>query len=120
MTNRLLSETELRDLFSPMFHEVRDLLVQASSGDEELLWALRRKLAKELTYEERSKPAQRKRLKRSKRISQNERCARCQKPLPTKGAVLDRHEAMLGYTPENTQVLCPRCDIEVQESRGYR
>jgi hypothetical protein len=34
--------------------------------------------------------------------------------------VLDRHEAMRGYTAENTRLLCVDCDSEVQRGRGYR
>jgi hypothetical protein len=37
----------------------------------------------------------------------------------SRGAVLDRLEAMLGYTPENTRLLCPKCNARVQEERKY-
>jgi hypothetical protein len=36
--------------------EVRQRLADLSGDDENLLWALRRKLFKELTYDERGKP----------------------------------------------------------------
>jgi hypothetical protein len=49
MPNRNLSPTELRHLFAPLFKDVRAKLDTASGGDVELLWAMRRKLAKELS-----------------------------------------------------------------------
>lgn len=61
----------------------------------------------------------RKLLKSQKRGEQQNRCARCSSELPEKNAVLDRIEAMKGYTRENTRLLCPACDVAVQEERGY-
>ncbi|HEX7679757.1 MAG TPA: hypothetical protein VF713_16625 [Thermoanaerobaculia bacterium] len=90
-----------------------------SEGDPSLLWALRRKLAKELFYDERGKPTHRKLLKATKRGEQQNKCAVCQKELPAKNAVLDRHEAMKGYTAENTRLICPECDVQIQTERGY-
>ena len=98
---------------------VRESLQQLSSGDAELLWALRRKLTKGLSYDERGKPMHRKVLKAQKRGEQRNLCARCSSELPEKNAVLDRIEAMKGYTRENTRLLCPACDVAVQEERGY-
>jgi hypothetical protein len=37
-----------------------------------------------------------------------------------KDSVLDRIEAMKGYTAENTRVLCQPCDTTVQIERGYK
>ncbi len=48
-----------------------------SHGDPELLFAYRRKLFKELTYDERSKPSVRRRLKAIKRAEQHGLCAVC-------------------------------------------
>jgi hypothetical protein len=95
-------------------------LVTLSNGNAELLFALRRKLAKELVYDERGKPMARRRLKSLKRLEQVGRCALCNEPLPERGAVLDRFVAILGYTAENTRLLCPDCDAKVQRERGYR
>src|SRR5207249_2365341 len=106
-------------VFRPILEEVRARLSGASGGDRQLLWALRRKLAKELTYDERGKPMHRVKLKALKRGEQSGRCALCGEPLPERNAVLDRTEAMLGYTPENTRLLCPRCDHNVQVERGF-
>jgi len=33
--------------------------------------------------------------------------------------VLDRTEAMLGYTAKNTRLLCPTCDERIQGERRY-
>ena len=82
--------------------------------------AYRRKIAKELQYDERGKPGERRIVKARKIGEQGGKCARCHEVLPEKGAVLDRIEAMPGYTVENTRVLCPKCDGEVQRERGYR
>lgn len=98
---------------------VRAKLQELSGNDGSLLWALRRKLAKELLYDERGKPMHRKLLKSSKRGEQQNRCAVCQGELPSKNAVLDRLEAMKGYTAENTRLICPECDVKIQTERGY-
>jgi hypothetical protein len=119
MANRQLSKVELDNLFAPLLAEVRSRLRALSIGSEELLFALRRKLAKELIYDERGKPTHRKLLKVRLRAEQHGRCVRCQESLPEKNAVLDRIEAMSGYTAENTRLLCPGCDIQQQEERGY-
>lgn len=119
MPNRNLSPTELRDLFAPLFADVRAKMDAASGGDAQLLWALRRKLAKELSYLERGKPMERKALKVAKRVEQCGLCAICGQPLPDQGAVLDRKEAMAGYTVENTRLVHHDCDRQVQAERGF-
>src|SRR5688572_21687366 len=117
MPNRRLTDEELTTLFSPLILEVRSRLETLSSGDPNLRWALRRKLAKELIYDERGKPMHRHTLKAVKRAQQANLCAICAKPLPEKDVVLDRHEAMAGYTAENTRLLCRQCDYQLQEER---
>ncbi|MCG3137389.1 MAG: hypothetical protein HJJLKODD_01233 [Phycisphaerae bacterium] len=119
MPNRSLSQDELTKLFQPLFKSVQQRLEQLSSGDRQLLFALRRKLFKELIYLERDKPAARKTLKAKKRKLQKDRCAVCQKKLPARGTVLDRFSAIEGYTLENTRLICPQCDIKIQTARGY-
>lgn len=120
MPNRQLSQVELEKLFAPLLAEVRDHLTRLSKGDSELEWALRRKLFKELTYDERGKPMQRRKLKTLKRAEQDNKCPLCNKSLPSKYVVLDRLEAMKGYTTENTRLLCQECDTRVQQERGYK
>lgn len=117
--NRNLSPDELRDVFAPLLTEVRSRLIELGRGDAAFHWALRRKLAKELTYDERSKPMQRRALKARKRKAQDGLCKECRSPLPERGAVLDRYEAMKGYTDENTRLICSNCDTKIQVSRGY-
>ncbi len=119
VTNRNLTQTELRDLFAPLFTDVRAKLDVASAGDADLLWALRRKLAKELSYLERGKPMERKALKLAKRVQQRGLCAICGQPLPESGAVLDRIVAMAGYTLENTRLVHHECDRKLQAERGF-
>jgi ribosomal protein L44E len=119
MPNRRLTSDELATLFAPFITEIRERLRTLSSGDEQLHWALRRKIAKELVYDERSKPMQRRALKAKKRREQKNKCAICPVELPQRGAVLDRLEAMGGYTFENTRLLCRDCDHKTQEERGF-
>lgn len=119
MTNRRLSDLELATLADPLVREVRARLRDLAGDDDPLLWALRRKLAKELTYDERGSPAHRRLLKTKKRKAQDGKCAVCREVLPPTGAVLDRFEAMGGYTAENTRLLCPGCDVKIQSGRGY-
>ena len=71
---------------------------------------LRRKLGKSLIYDERGTPMHRRRIKTLKREEQQGRCTICREILPERGAVLDRFEAMKGYTLENTRLLCSECD----------
>lgn len=119
MANRRLTDDELKQLANPLLAELRAKLQELSGGDQSLLWALRRKLAKELSYDERGKPMHRKLLKATKRGEQHDQCALCGGPLPEKNAILDRLEAMKGYTGENTRLICPPCDTRVQEERKY-
>ena len=120
MGNRQLSTEEIQKVFKPLIDEIRQSLTTLSGGDQGLLWALRRKLFKELTYDERGKPMQRRKLKEQKRAEQDNKCAECSCSLPAKYVVLDRREAMKGYTAENTRLLCVSCDSRVQAGRGYK
>jgi ribosomal protein L44E len=120
MPNRILTATELQKLLEPLLVETRAQLFEKSAGDIDLYWALRRKLAKELTYDERGKPTARRQLKRTKYAEQSGQCANCGGPLPARGAVLDRLQAMQGYTKANTRLLCASCDFQIQQQRGFR
>jgi hypothetical protein len=120
MPNRQLTSHELETLALPLLKEMRSKLATLSRGDQHLLWALRRKIAKELVYDERRKPAHRIALKKRKRKEQNNLCAICKEALPPSGAILDRFEAMGGYTASNTRLLCPTCDVNVQSQRAYK
>lgn len=117
---RILTSEELSTLSQPLLNEVQNLLEKFSGGDAELLWALRRKLVKQLQAEEKGRQRDIRELKAYKRGEQRGKCARCSEVLPEKGAVLDRFKGMIKYSPENTRLLCPSCDRAVQAERGYR
>ena len=119
MANRQLTKKETEELFRPLYQSVTARLQELSGGESDLLWALRRKLAKSLIYDERGTPMQRRRLKLLKREEQQGLCAVCREPLPERDAILDRSEAMRGYTLENTRVLCRDCDLRIQTERNF-
>lgn len=118
MANRRLTADELVTA-NTLLEDIRRRIAAAAGDDAGLHFALRRKVAKELTYDERSKPMDRRRLKAQKRKEQNGFCAICSCPLPPSYCVLDRFEAALGYTPENTRLICESCDRAVQQQRRY-
>ena len=84
MANRQLTDDERKRIFEPLVYEVRKKLVFFSKGDEGLLWALCRKLTKELGYDERGKPLHRKILKLKKMPEQKGTYAVCGNDLPKK------------------------------------
>ena len=104
-----------------LLEEVRRSIERLSENDLDLRFAIRRKIAKELTYDERGKPMQRKKLKLKMLKLQNGLCANCGKPLPllALGAVLDRQNPMSGYNVENVKLICRECDDKLQASKGY-
>ena len=120
MPTRKLSEEELR-ITNSLLEEIRLSIQKLSGNDSDLQFAIRRKIAKELTYDERGKPMQRKKLKLKMLRLQNGLCANCNNPLPllARGAVLDRQNAMAGYTVENVKLICRKCDDKIQESRTF-
>lgn len=118
MANRRLSPAELHSA-NELLREIRTRIKQLSGDDTALQWALRRKIYKELSYDERGKPMHRRKLKQAKHREQHGVCPVCREPLPETYTVLDRHDAMRGYTAENTRLIHPACDTAVQRSRGY-
>src|SRR5262245_58151189 len=96
-------------LFGPLLKRVLADLVRVSQGDAHLLWALRRKLAKELTYLERSTPTKRKVLKALVWATQKRKCAICKKELPLKNSELDRKDTVLGYVESNVRLVHHEC-----------
>lgn len=119
MATRQLTKEEIEKLALPLISELRDKLQIISGGDSALKFALRRKITKELIYDERGKPMHRRKLKDLKRAKQDNKCAVCGRPLPVSHNVLDRLVAMDGYTEENTRLICQDCDIRIQKERGY-
>ena len=118
MANRRLTPSEL-ERANALLDGIRKQLLALSAGDRDLLFAYRRKVYKELGYDERSKPGERRLLKAVKREQQGGLCAICLKPLPEKYAVLDRFNAADGYTKENTRLIHQDCDVENQAAKGY-
>ena len=118
MPNRRLTSAE-RLLANSLLEEIRERLHQLSNDDAGFEWALRRYVYIRLQQDERGKPMERRTLKAKLVIKQHADCALCGKPLPERGSVLDRLEAMKGYTEDNTRLLCPSCDKAVQEQRNY-
>jgi len=119
MPTRKLTKIEIEQLFRPLYESVSTRLGKLGRNDSELLFALRRKLAKSLIYDERGTPMHRRRIKMLKREEQQGQCTVCCQALPKRGAVLDRFEAMRGYTLEDTRLLCSECDSRVQEERNF-
>src|SRR5262245_14698758 len=113
MPNRRLSTVELEQA-RLLLTMVRAGLQRLAGNDAELLFAFRRKVYKELVYDERGKPMARRRLKAQQRELQNDSCPICSHPLPEKYCVLDRFHAADGYTLENTRLICPDCDVKTQ------
>lgn len=118
MPNRNLNVTELEQA-NQLLAEVRERLIALSGGDLLLLFAFRRKLAKELIYDERGKPGTRVKLKALKFGQQQGKCAHCGEELPQKNSHLDRKNAADGYTPENTELVHAKCHEARQAAKNY-
>ena len=103
----------------PILSKLRSDLVEASGHNEELLFSMKRYIAKRLEFDERGTPTQRRKLKDQKWKSQRGLCAMCKGDLPERGAELDRFRAIDGYTAENTQLVCHNCHRKAQEERGF-
>jgi hypothetical protein len=119
--NRQLDNGESKKA-AELLGRVRRELDLLSGGDANLLFAYRRKLYKELTYDERGKPTERRILKTQKLVQQDCKCANPECPHADLRSVevhLHRLEAALGYTIENTELLCRDCHIKQQADRGY-
>ena len=119
MSNPQLTESQRRELFNPLLEVVHQKLQELSGNDPDLLFALRRKLYKELSYLERGTPMSRKILKAIKRKEQNGLCPVCGKELPESYAELDRLVAKDGYTEANTRLVHHECHIQEQQSKKY-
>lgn len=119
MAGPRLTDKQREELFAPLFKRVVADLAQLSNGDSDVLWALRRKLAKELVYLERGTPMQRKLLKTMMWAKQNRTCAICNKDLPLKNSELDRLDTVLGYVESNVRLVHHECHIEDQATKRY-
>ena len=118
MANKRLNATELANA-NDLLADIRKRLDELSGDDRELRFAYNRKIAKELGYDERKTPMARRKLKREKWDEQNHRCAECSKEMPLAYSVLDRKNAVDGYTKENTRLIHSDCDYKAQAAKGY-
>lgn len=118
MPNRNLNSDELLRAIE-LLAEIRKRLTSLAGGDPLLLFAYRRKVVKELGYDERGKPGVRGKLKALKWGRQNGKCAHCGEDLPLKYSELDRKVAAEGYTVENTDLVHAKCHQERQAAKGY-
>lgn len=119
MPNPRLTDSQRKELFAPLFELIKSELKRLSDGDEKVLWALRRKLTKELGYLERGTPAERNSLKKRMFQLQEAKCPLCFNPMELKNSELDRFEAFLGYTESNVRLVHHECHIKDQEEKGY-
>lgn len=105
MPNRRLTPAEL-ELANNILADVRAHIDAMAGEDFDLKFALRRKIFKELTYDERSKPMARRALKKRMRAQQGGICPICKEALPETYCVLDRFNAADGYVENNVQLIC--------------
>jgi len=118
-TTRQLNNQE-REIAKEILDRIRELITKATQEDSELAFALRRYICRQLTFDEKGKPAQRKKLKYSKLLKQGGKCAECGKQfLEGEEPELDRFDAMKGYTDENTRLVCHECHRQMQAKRGF-
>jgi len=118
MPNRRLTPPEIASLNDLQARTIADLGALAA-GDDDLLFALRRRLYTRLMHLERGTPMHRTKLKRLKWKAQDGRCAICGTAMEQKGSELDRDIARLGYTVENTRLVHHDCHVADQRARGF-
>jgi hypothetical protein len=118
MPNRNLTPDELKEA-NVLLAEIRERLVALAGDDRALLFAYRRKVTKELGYDERSKPGVRSKLKALKWGLQGRLCAECGEEMPLKYSELDRKNAADGYTEENTELVHAKCHQTRQAAKKY-
>jgi hypothetical protein len=119
MPNRILNSDELGRA-NELLTNIREQLNSLTAGDPLLLFAYRRKLYKELGYDERGKPAARAKLKALKWRQQNFLCAYCGGDLAVKDSELDRKNAADGYISDNTELVHGECHRKRQAAKGYK
>jgi hypothetical protein len=79
----------------------------------------RRKVVKELGYDERGKPGARAKMKALKWGQQGGLCAECKLVMPIEYSELDRKNAADGYTVENTDLIHAKCHQARQAAKRY-
>lgn len=119
MSNPRLSESQVEQA-QKAIGKIRKEIRKIANNDPNLIFAFRRKIYKELIYDERGKPLERKRLKEKIVKKQKGLCRICKRKLPSRGSVLDRREAIKGYNEKNVRLICEKCDRAVQEKRKFK
>jgi hypothetical protein len=118
LSNRNLNSGELNHA-NELLSEIRKRLTDLAAGDPLLLFAYRRKIVKELGYDERGKPGVRGKLKSLKWGQQHGKCAQCHDDMALSYSELDRKNAADGYTVENTDLVHAKCHQERQAAKRY-
>jgi uncharacterized protein with PIN domain len=108
-----------REAILPVLERLRADIRSLAGEDESALFQMRRYIAKRLEFDERGNPQMRKKLKDTKWKKQRGLCAQCNGELPIRGAELDRTLAPLGYTEENTRLVCHACHRSSQEAKNF-
>jgi hypothetical protein len=116
--NRNLDADELKHA-NVLLTNIREKLKTLAGDDPLLHFAYRRKVVKELGYDERGKPGARGKLKSLKWGLQDRKCAECGEEMPMKYSELDRKNAVDGYTEANTELVHAKCHQARQAAKGY-
>jgi hypothetical protein len=111
--------TQQRDSVLPLLEKIRADIRELAGDDETVVFQMRRYIGKRLEFDERGTPTVRRRLKNLKWKLQRGLCAVCKEALPIHGSELDRTEAILGYTEENTRLVCHNCHRSTQEAKDF-
>jgi hypothetical protein len=111
--------SEQAEAANALLKEIDERLEKMRDGDAQLLFSLRRRIYIRLSYAERGNPTHRKKLKEMKWKEQRGKCAIGGEDLPVTGTELDRKDPLLGYTPENTRLVCHEHHREQQAKRGF-
>lgn len=119
MANYRLNTDELATA-RELLNDIRQQLTALANGSDDLLFAFRRKIYKELSYDERLSPAKRKRLKKRKWHAQDGDCPLCGNKLKKYTGELDRFKAKDSYTEANTRLVHHACHVKDQRKKGFK
>ena len=110
---------EVLNTVREVLDRVRAELNVLSKGDAKTLHHARRYLMKRLEFDERSRPADRNKLKLTLMAKQQGKCPDCGEQLPPRDSELDRTDPVLGYTEENCKLVHHDCHRKAQALKGY-
>lgn len=118
MPNPTLDADDLRQV-NRLLKLTRQRIDRLADGDAARRFAFRRKVWKELVYDERSKPMVRRRLKKLMWEKQKRLCAMCKKRLLLAYSELDRKQASAGYVEANVRLVHAKCHHRDQARKAY-